>query len=282
MQVISLSNRGDALPTIAHGDLTIDFTDDGEGVPVVLAHCSVSGNRQWRHLIGTLKTRYRVMAINLFGYGATSPWRGSSPQTLADQAGLLVALCELTRCSTVHLVGHSFGGAVVLKAAAILGERVGRLVLVEPSPFYVLGQNGRDDAYAEAYALRNHVKEYGSLGDWETVAETFASYWGGEGAWAMMSLDQRNAFTQAVPNNFHEWDAVIDEETPLSEWGRLTAETLLVCTRNTKRPIREIVDLFRESCPRWAYAEVPVGGHMAPLTHPDAVTRIVSDFLRDP
>jgi hypothetical protein len=32
----------------------------------------------------------------------------------------------------------------------------------------------------------------------------------------------------------------------------------------------------------WAYAEVPVGGQMASLTHPDAVTRIISDFLRDP
>jgi pimeloyl-ACP methyl ester carboxylesterase len=221
------------------------------------------------------------MAINLFGYGSTTPWRGSSSQTLSDQAKLVVALCDTTRSSRVHLLGHSFGGAVALKSAAILGNKVDRLVLWEPSLFYVLAQYGRSDAYAEAYALRNYVKQYGSVGAWEVVAERFANYWGGESAWIMMSPSQRTAFVEAVPNNFHEWDAVIDEETPMSEWRRLQTQTLLVCSRDTNRPIREIADLFLEACPHWTYVEIPVGGHMAPLTHPEVVTQIVSSFFNN-
>jgi pimeloyl-ACP methyl ester carboxylesterase len=41
---------------------------------VVLVHGSVSGNRQWLTLTEALKDRYRVLAINLFGYGQTTRW----------------------------------------------------------------------------------------------------------------------------------------------------------------------------------------------------------------
>lgn len=67
--------------------------------------------------------------------------------------------------SPVHLVGYSFGGSVALKAAELLGSRVGSLVLLEPNPFYLLQQAGRTEAYLEARSLRDHVKCFGSLGD---------------------------------------------------------------------------------------------------------------------
>ena len=76
------------------GDLEVDFTDEFEGEPVILVHSSGSSNRQWRSLTELLSQRYRVLAINLFGYGSTTPWPGREPQTLADQADLLVALAE--------------------------------------------------------------------------------------------------------------------------------------------------------------------------------------------
>jgi pimeloyl-ACP methyl ester carboxylesterase len=56
------------------------------------------------------------------------------------------------------LVGHSFGGAVAMKAALRLGPDLAGLVLLDPNPFYLLAMYGRDAAYAEAAALRDHVK----------------------------------------------------------------------------------------------------------------------------
>ena len=82
------------MPILSKGPLRIDHTDDGAGEPVVLIHSSVSGNRQWRALTDALKDRYRVLAINLFGYGETPPWSGTAPQSLYAQAQLVVALGE--------------------------------------------------------------------------------------------------------------------------------------------------------------------------------------------
>ena len=66
------------MPVLSKGRLKIDYTDEGDGEPVVLVHSSVSGNRQWRALTEALKDRYRVLAINLFSYGETTPWPGTS------------------------------------------------------------------------------------------------------------------------------------------------------------------------------------------------------------
>jgi pimeloyl-ACP methyl ester carboxylesterase len=266
------------LPILSKGRLKIDHTDDGEGQPVVLIHSSVSTNRQWRALTEALKDRYRVLAVNLFGYGETTPWSGAAPQSLYAQAQLVMALCDELR-APLHLVGHSFGGSVALKAAGLLSSRVGSPILLEPNPFYLLKQNGRTEAFLESRGLRDHVKCYGALGDWSKVAERFADYWLGDGSWRAMPAKRRTAFAESLPPNFHEWDAVMEEETTIEDWKNLKARTLVVSDAATRLPIREIVTLFAKTCPHWTFHSIPEGGHMAPLTRPELINPVVRQFL---
>ena len=184
------------MPVISSGNLEIDYSDDGHGPPVVLIHSSVSGNRQWRALTEALTDRYRVLAPNMYGYGGTTPWPAAAPQSLFAQAQIVLAVCEQLG-EPVHLVGHSFGGTVALKAATLLGPRVGRMVLLEPNPIYLLEQEGRTAAYLEARDLRDYVKCFGALGEWDRVAERFADYWIGDGAWDAMPEKRRAAFVEA-------------------------------------------------------------------------------------
>jgi pimeloyl-ACP methyl ester carboxylesterase len=266
------------MPVLSTGSWNIDYVDSGTGSPVVLIHSSVSGNQQWRSLAGALKDRHRVLAVNLFGYGDTSPWPENAVQTLADHADLVLALCS-NSSGHVFLVGHSFGGSVALKAALRLGHKVAGLVLLEPNPFYLLSQHKRQAAYEEAKALRDHVKQYGAVGDWQKVAERFADYWIGEGTWESMPAKRRSAFVEAMPPNFHEWDAVMNETTTIDTWASLKAKTLVVYAAETKRPIREIVELFIGACPHWCFKQLAGGGHMAPLFQPELVNPIVTEFL---
>ena len=53
-----------------------------------------------------------------------------------------------------------------MKLAARLGSRVTALVLLETSPFYLLKQFGREDAFAEAMDLCNCIKTFGARGEW--------------------------------------------------------------------------------------------------------------------
>jgi pimeloyl-ACP methyl ester carboxylesterase len=268
------------MPVLVKGGLRIDYADDGQGTPVILIHSSVSANRQWRALTEALKDRYRVLAINLFGYGETTRWPGTSPQSLYAQAQLVLALAEKAG-TPVHLVGHSFGGSVALKAARLLGPHVLDLVLLEPNPFNLLKQHGRSKAFLESRALRDHVKCFGSLGDWRNVAERFADYWLGDGSWAAMPEKRQATFTESLHPNLHEWDAIMDEEATIEEWQALTPRTLLVSDVATRLPILELVDIFAKSCPHWTFQSIVGGGHMAPLTRPDLINPIVRRFLDD-
>jgi pimeloyl-ACP methyl ester carboxylesterase len=258
--------------------IAADFLEAGSsGTAVVLVHSSVSGARQWRRLMDDLAGRFRVRAINLFGYGETPPWPGDRTQTLDDQAALVEAAAPE---GPVCLVGHSFGGSVAMKAAARLGPRAAKLVLLETNPFYLLDQAGRTAAFAEAWALRDTIKKHGGLGDWEAAAAIFADYWGGAGTWGNTPAERRAAFAEALKPNFFEWDAVMGETTPAAEWaGLLPRDTLLVCDPETVPPIREIDAILRDANPAWGHAEVAGAGHMAPLTRPDLINPIVAGFL---
>ena len=226
-----------------------------------------------------MEDRFHLIAVNLFGYGGTAAWTGPARQTLEDQAALIEAGLP-DRDARLCMVGHSFGASVAMRAARNLGARVDKLVLLEPNPFYLLDQNRRFEAFAEILGLRRWIKDNGASGDWTAAAEKFADYWGGAETWASMPEARRTAFTEGLKPNFHEWDAVMDETTTLDEWSRaLPSDTLVIAARQTVRPIREIVELMREACPDWRFQEVADGGHMAPLTRPDLINPIVSEFL---
>lgn len=256
----------------------MDVLDAGAGRPVVLLHSSVSGNRQWKALIADLRDHHRVLAINLLGYGDTPPWPGTRPQRLSDQAALVHAAIDGID-GPVALVGHSFGGAVAMRAAVELGDRAGALVLLEPNPFSLLAGAGRTAAYAEACALRDHVRRHGGAQEWDVVAERFSDYWLGDGTWAAMPISRRAAFVAALPPNQHEWDAVTDPDLGLDDVAPTDVPTLVVHDPATRRPIRELVEVLADARPDWRFHALPDGGHMAPLVRPDLVDPVVTAFL---
>lgn len=267
------------MPVLERGKLRIDYCDAGSGEPVVLVHSSVSGNRQWKRLVQELEPHFRIMAVNLFGYGETSAWNDDATQTIADQADLVLSLVR-DISGPVRLVGHSFGGSVALKAAAMLGRRASHLFLFEPTLFQLLAQNGRGEAYAEAAALRDFIKAHGKKGDWAAVAERFVDYWIGDGGWAAMPPERRLAYMQLLRPNYYEWDCLETDRTTIEELARIPAKAMIAYTPDARRPSREIAQLFEEKCPDWSVVRTAEGGHMAPLTHPHVVNPLIADFLR--
>lgn len=167
-----------------------------------------------------------------------------------------------------------------MKAAQLDNGSVANLVLLEPNPFYLLDRFGRNDAYQEALTLRACIKENGAMQNWNAAAEVFANYWTGDGSWDAMSEGRREKFASALPPNFHEWDAVMNEETSIEEWaGALPERTTVIQAADTVNSIREIIDLLRVHIPDWTYKTIDSGGHMAPLTKPDAINPLVRAAL---
>jgi pimeloyl-ACP methyl ester carboxylesterase len=164
------------MPVIKVGPFGLDYADTGSGPPVVLVHSSASGYRQWHQLVASLQSRYRLIAVNLFGYGKTSSWPSSRPLTAADEAELVAAAVELAR-EPVALIGHSLGGAVAFEAAAKLAGSVRVLIAFEPILFNHLKTHGPASAYDEIAGVASRYNELAQAGDWSAVGEWFVDYW---------------------------------------------------------------------------------------------------------
>lgn len=252
------------------------YIEAGSGPLVVLVHSSMAGARQWSSLIETLRGRFRLRAINLFGYGRTPEWAAAQPPTLDDYADLVIAAIP-PEAGRVALVGHSFGGAVAMQAARRLGARAAKLVLIEPSIFSLLAPCGRHEAHAEIAAVADSMTRLAP----EAAAEQFIGYWTGETAWAATPPERKEAFMRGVGLVRHEFGAAFAARTTLAEWGQaLPRRTLILCAAETKRSSREVVELLALAGGGWEFARVADGGHMSPLTHANLVNPLVGGFLQ--
>lgn len=108
------------------------FTAGQDGAPtVVLVHgLGNNGARDWDELIPVLARNYRVVAFDLPGFGHSS--KGNelySPENYS--AFLRYLMVEHVRARSYSLIGHSMGGAVALRYAALYPQEVTALVLVD-------------------------------------------------------------------------------------------------------------------------------------------------------
>ena len=260
--------------------MKVDFIEDGQGSAVLLIHSTVAGNKQWRKLIEYLSPDYRILAPNLFGYGTTPEWSKSRHQTLIDQVDLLAEFFEQNE--SISIVGHSFGGSVAMMAAKKYPEKIKKLILLEPNPFYLLEHHSDRDSYQEALNLRDIIKTNAAKETWGQAAEQFADYWNGPGTWKQMDDLRREKFAEALKPNFHEFDCVINETTTLEEWRDILPQnTHILFSEQTVNSIRKIVTIFEETMPNWIFHSYSYGTHMAPLTHPKIVNPIIRKILAE-
>ena len=137
--------------TLIVGGRALTYQDIGVGPTIILAHGSGSSRRQWAPVVAALRNRYRVLTPHLLGYGRSEPAPHQPFHPWSD-LGALVALAECVG-EAVHLVGHSYGGALALEAARTLISRVESLTLIDPVAFHLmrLHMSAHPERTAEVY-----------------------------------------------------------------------------------------------------------------------------------
>lgn len=110
------------------------FQSTGEGRPILLIHGNSCSAHVWqRQLQGPLGAKYRVIAIDLPGHGASSP--PPNPQTDYSGRGYAAAIAAAARALELNdaiVVGWSLGGHTVLNAASLLPMASGLMIFGTP------------------------------------------------------------------------------------------------------------------------------------------------------
>src|SRR6201995_3694505 len=124
------------------------------GPPVLFVHGNVSSSLFWQPTMLALPPGLRPLAIDLRGFGDTDPAPVDATRGLRDYSDDLAAAIAALGLDTVHLVGWSMGGGVVLQylAARPGAHRAASLTLVDPvSPFGFGGTRGVDGILCDPY-----------------------------------------------------------------------------------------------------------------------------------
>jgi pimeloyl-ACP methyl ester carboxylesterase len=250
------------------------YREAGAGEPIVLLHCSSGSSGAWAPVMNHLAQDYRVLAPDLLGYGRTAPWPRDAPLGPDAELGVVEALLDVAG-RPAHLVGHSYGGTVALRAARRFPRRVASLTLIEPVAFHLLRRADEPDGWREIAALaERHLALVGEGRDAE-AAEAFVSYWTGPKAWQRMPDAARDSAVRTAAKVAAEWRLMFAAEDDRDAVAGMDAPTLLICGGRTRTPARRVVQVLRRALPHAPYHEIADAGHMSPLTHPADIAEAI-------
>jgi 2-hydroxymuconate-semialdehyde hydrolase/2-hydroxy-6-oxo-octa-2,4-dienoate hydrolase len=118
--------------TIDAGGIQTSYLEAGAGDPVVMLHGSgpgVSAMANWQHNIGALSQRFRVLAPDIVGFGATQR-PDDVVYSLRTWTDHIWAFLDAHGIEKTAIVGNSLGGRIALQMATDRPDRVTKMVLM--------------------------------------------------------------------------------------------------------------------------------------------------------
>jgi len=89
----------------------------GQGEPLLLIHGFPSGSWDWHYLWQSLAERYRVIAVDMLGFGFSDKPRHYA-YSLLDQADLLQDVLQHLGVGDYHVLAHDYGDSVAQELLA--------------------------------------------------------------------------------------------------------------------------------------------------------------------
>lgn len=201
-----------------------------------------------------------MLVPELLGYGAER-WPAGKPFHFREDVAMLAALLD----EPMHLVGHSYGGLLVLQLALAYPERVRSIALYEPVAFGVLEEPDDADVLAELRSLPTYKPDPDGVD--EAWLAGFVDWWNGAGAWAALPADTQRAFRDVAWKVSQEVASLVLDPTTRARYATITAPTLLLAGERTQPAERRTVERLAAALPHATLQMFPGLGHMGPITH---------------
>lgn len=165
--------------TFSSQGLRLNYVDWGNaGAPcLLLIHGMRDHARSWDWVARALGDRFHIIAPDLRGHG-DSQWSPDGAYLSPFHVLDIVDLIESLDCEQLSIIGHSYGGTVAARYAAVFPERVRKLTLVDglgPSPAVIANWN----AHGQVKRTREWIEKRRGSAAWQprrfkTVEEAVA------------------------------------------------------------------------------------------------------------
>ncbi|TFZ02271.1 alpha/beta hydrolase [Ramlibacter henchirensis] len=255
------------------------FREAGAGPTVLCLHSNAAHSGQWRPLMEMLADRFRVVTVDSWGSGKSPEWPSDREIRLADEVALIEPLIASAR-GGVHLVGHSYGACIALKAALMHPAQVRSLSVYEPTIFALVDRDTPRPNRTEG--IQQAVRASAACldrGDGEGAARAFIDFWMGEGSFDRTPAERRPPIVDSV-RNIRRWaHALLTEPATLEDLGRLRIPVLYMVGGRSPDSSHCVAERLVPVLANARRVDFPQLGHMGPVTQPEPVNRAIAGFL---
>ncbi|MBI2253178.1 MAG: alpha/beta hydrolase [Proteobacteria bacterium] len=258
-------------------DRSRNATGDQPATAIAL-HCSGAGGAMWQHLQDALDGAARLIAPDLYGAVDGPIWPGDRAFSLDDEVAPIIRLID-AQDGRIHLIGHSYGGAIALHAALARAERIGSLTLYEPSSFHLLKPSDGIE-YAEILGLARDVEVMLARGDRRGAMKRFVNYWSGNGSWDALMPEVQSALMRWAPKVTLDFRALFGEPAQLSHYAQLDIPCRIMVGTRSPAPTAEIARILADVMPDCRLSFIDGVGHMAPISHGGQIATLIADHIR--
>lgn len=239
---------------------------------VVALHCSLGSGRQWTRLADELGRSHQFIAPDISGYG-TNSCALDLPLTLAEEVRCVSDhLHDAT--GPIHLVGHSYGGAIAFKIAtdSAFAHRVRSLTLIEPVLPTLLLETGSDRRLHARFAqLARDVSENLWNGSVLEAIDQFIEFWNGSGPQDPVPATTRLRMIERAGKLAFDFTAALGEENVTIAAASLRIPMLLFSGGTspyfTQRIVRRLAAIVEGAESR----HLADAGHMLALSHASTI-----------
>jgi pimeloyl-ACP methyl ester carboxylesterase len=265
----------------------VSYMDQGSGAQtLLLVHGLASNGGFWRMNIAPLSAKYRVIAVDLPGYGQSE--KKAYPYTPSFFADVLSDLLKTIGIDKVVYVGHSMGGQIGIHFALRHAAQLEKLVLTDPAGFEPFSRGDGD--WMKSVMTVDFVKRTNEDRVRANLALNFCSYndsyeWMVEERCRMAKSKDFEDFCYAVIRSVH---GMLDEPTTKLLAG-ITVPTLIIFGEQDGLipnsilhggSPADIAAIGTRAIPHNTLRMIPEAGHMVQIEQPERYNAALLEWLR--
>ncbi|MCS6934126.1 MAG: alpha/beta hydrolase [Chitinophagales bacterium] len=260
-------------------DAEIHYIDEGEGTPLLLIHGFGGNHRNFNKITEKLKTRYRVIRVDLPGFGLSDcpAVNEEKPEFAQLYKDFFRFFLDTLRLDTFYVAGNSMGGMMAWHLAAEHPARVKKLVL--------LASAGYD---LEKTAKGLFIIRFRWLSRWmEKGLPEWASWGGARRCYAddtkidAREVEYLNILTNREGNIRHMLRMAGDTNYPDTTLiKRISCPTLIIWGKQDAIVPAEHAYRFARDIPHAQLSLLDNCGHVPMIECTDTTSALMLDFLK--
>jgi 3-oxoadipate enol-lactonase len=249
-----------------------DFTDPWRAAETVLMiHGLAESSESWRAWVPHLARKYRILRVDLRGYGRSTPMPSDYRWRFDEVVDDLVTVLDSLGLERAHVIGAKIGGTFGLALAARHPMRVISLSAV--------GAPASLTSFAErAPTWREQIRRTG-VRPWAQATMEGRLGTGLPSAVVEWWID---LMSDTAPSTLEGFLRMVPTVDVTSELPNVRCSTLIITTTGSGLGSVDAVRAWQQTIPNSRLAELPGDSYHVAASDPDTCAELVREFLGNP